>query len=117
MWAIGSVTGPIIGGAFAQHGIFKHFYSPRNDTDWSLVTWRWIFWINMPIVGIGYILVTLFLKLQHTKAAPFREQLKRVDVFGTLLFVTSTTSILIPISWVGHQIQIILSYADDRRVG
>lgn len=54
----------------------------------------------MPIIGIGYIMVTLFLKLQHTKTAGFREQLKRVDVFGTVLFVASTTSILIPISWV-----------------
>ena len=29
MYAVGTVLGPIVGGAFAQH-----------------VTWRWIFWIN-----------------------------------------------------------------------
>jgi MFS family permease len=29
MYAVGTVLGPIVGGAFAQH-----------------VTWRWIFWVN-----------------------------------------------------------------------
>lgn len=65
-----------------------------------IVSWRWIFWINLPIVGLGYIMVTLFLKLHHTKSAPFIEQLKRVDWFGSFLFIASATSILIPVSWV-----------------
>jgi len=45
-------------------------------------------------------MVAFFLKLHHTKAAPFVEQLKRIDWFGSFLFIASTTSILIPISWV-----------------
>jgi hypothetical protein len=44
-------------------------------------------------------MVALFLKLQHTKSAPFVEQLKRIDWFGSVLFIASTTSVLIPISW------------------
>ncbi|CAG8900315.1 unnamed protein product [Penicillium nalgiovense] len=39
MWAVGSVTGPILGGGFAQS-----------------VNWRWIFYINFPFIGIGGIL-------------------------------------------------------------
>jgi hypothetical protein len=46
-------------------------------------------------------MVTLFLKLQHTKSASFLQQLQRVDWFGSVLFIASTTSILIPISWGG----------------
>jgi hypothetical protein len=55
----------------------------------------------MPIIGIGYVMITLFLKLNHMKSAPFIEQLRRVDWVGSILFIGSTTSILIPISWGG----------------
>jgi hypothetical protein len=64
------------------------------------VSWRWIFWINLPIIGIGYVFVALFLKLQHTRAAGLKEQLARVDWIGSVIFIASTTAILIAVSWV-----------------
>jgi MFS family permease len=83
MWSVGSVTGPIIGGVFAQK-----------------TTWRWIFYINLPFIAAGYIMVPLFLKLNFLPSS-MSSKLRRVDWLGSIIFIGSMTSFLIPLTWGG----------------
>src|SRR5437868_5315072 len=61
---------------------------------------RWIFWINMPFAGIAFTMIPLFLNLKY-KTGGFMEKLRRVDWIGSFIFVASTTSFLIPVTWGG----------------
>ncbi|EPS40779.1 hypothetical protein H072_5333 [Dactylellina haptotyla CBS 200.50] len=83
MWALGSVLGPVLGGVFSQK-----------------VSWQWVFWLNLPFCGIGFIMIPLFLKLNFLPTT-MAAKLRRVDYIGGTVFVASTTSFLIPITWGG----------------
>ncbi|KAJ0414771.1 major facilitator superfamily domain-containing protein [Aspergillus carlsbadensis] len=83
MWSVGSVTGPILGGGFSQD-----------------VTWRWIFYINFPFIGVGAVLIILFLKLNILPTS-LAEKLRQIDYIGTVVFIGSLSSFLIPLTWGG----------------
>ncbi|KAK8120205.1 Major Facilitator Superfamily protein [Apiospora kogelbergensis] len=83
MWCVGTAAGPLVGAAFAQY-----------------VSWRWIFWINLPIVGVAMIFVTFFLKLE-TLPGHILEKLGQFDWLGATLFSVSSAGFLFGITTGG----------------
>ncbi|EED17140.1 efflux pump antibiotic resistance protein, putative [Talaromyces stipitatus ATCC 10500] len=82
-WAIGSITGPMIGGLLVQH-----------------VTWRWIFYLNLPFCGVGIVLVPFVIRLKTQKSS-ITAKLGRIDWLGGLLFIGSMTAFLMAVTWGG----------------
>lgn len=82
-WAVGSITGPLIGGLMVQH-----------------VTWRWIFFLNLPFCGVGMVIVPFIIRLK-TKQSSIMAKLTRIDWLGGFLFIGSMTSFLMAVTWGG----------------
>ncbi|KAI0259685.1 iron permease [Gloeopeniophorella convolvens] len=82
-WAIGGGVGPVIGGVMAHAGL-----------------WRWLFYLNLPICAVTALSITCFLRLRMP-STPLREKLGRIDWIGNLLIVSSTTAIVIALTWGG----------------
>lgn len=80
---LGTILGPTMGALFS-----------------SFASWRWIGWINLPLLSVAFSLVLFFLRTRPIDT-PFVAGMKRVDWGGIFLSLAGITVFVVPLSWAG----------------
>ncbi|KAK4546951.1 hypothetical protein LTR36_001683 [Oleoguttula mirabilis] len=89
-FAIASVVGPVVGGAFT-----------------TKVSWRWCFYINLPFGAVAVAVILFFLPASIGRSSPtlknltWWETVKRFDPCGTALLLPAVICLVIALQWGG----------------
>ncbi|OKL61991.1 hypothetical protein UA08_02545 [Talaromyces atroroseus] len=87
---MGTICGPIIGGAFTTY-----------------VTWRWCFYINLPVGGVAGAILLFFISVPET-VKPRTETvtkiiLTKLDLIGFVLFAPAAIQVFLALEWGGNK--------------
>ncbi|ERS95417.1 hypothetical protein HMPREF1624_08295 [Sporothrix schenckii ATCC 58251] len=107
VYFVGLALGPYVGGALVQHG----------------ASWRWVFYINLPVCGAAMLMILLFLKVKPGRASSsdgddavgdthadhadrmwLLHRLGRIDYLGNLLLIASTVAVLYALTYGGTRL-------------
>jgi MFS family permease len=83
MWAVAGGIGPVTGGTLAQYA-----------------SWRWIFWINLPITGLSFAVLLAFLDV-HNPRTKLLPGLQAVDWYGSLSILSFMVLLLLGLNFGG----------------
>jgi len=78
VFAVSSVVGPLLGGFLVDQA-----------------SWRWVFYVNLPIGAVGLVVINRVLKLDH------KPRTSKVDVAGSLLIVSGVSLLLVGVQIAG----------------
>ncbi|MCJ1476235.1 hypothetical protein MMC13_004901 [Lambiella insularis] len=89
MFGIAAIAGPLLGGVFA-----------------TKVTWRWCFWINVPIGGLAIVMLLLILPSKPPAkkhvGESFTQRLKQFDPIGSMFLLPGLVLLLLALQWAGN---------------
>ncbi|KAK6813035.1 hypothetical protein RU639_010755 [Aspergillus parasiticus] len=84
---IAMIVAPVIGGALTTY-----------------VTWRWCFWLNLPVGGFTMVVFIFLFKnpeSQKVTDEPFFTKIKQLNIMSLLIFTGSVVCLLLALQWGG----------------
>lgn len=89
-FGLASVAGPLLGGFFTSN-----------------VTWRWCFWINVPIGGLAIVVLLLILPSSPPPkkhlGESFKQRAKQFDPVGTAFLLPGLVLLLLGLQWGSNE--------------
>ncbi|GKT46400.1 efflux pump aflT [Colletotrichum spaethianum] len=89
MWGVASVAGPLLGGVFTEKA-----------------TWRWCFYVNLPIGGIAMVFIFFLLtitKKNNALGETLVQRIMQLDLIGTAIFIPAIVCLILALQWGGTE--------------